>query len=338
MAHRFFAIALVVVGFASLGPSANSQDRASSTAAPPRETFIYKTASNTEIKADVYRLPGDEVRPAVFWMHGGALMFGDRGMLPPDQAYRYLQAGYVIVSIDYRLAPESKLPAILEDVDDAYRWVREKGPQLFRIDPNRIAVVGHSAGGYLTLIAGYRLKPRPKVLVSFYGYGDITEEWTTRPSEFHIKQGRIAKEAAESVVGERVLSESPIFPRVRFYGYCRQNGLWPKAVTTFDPQTELEKIEPFRPVRHVTKDYPPTLLLHGDRDTDVPFEESVRMAAALKQHDIPHQLIRMENSDHLFDVFPAGLTPDAQPIGLRDPKVAAAFDQVVAFLNKHLGR
>lgn len=74
-----------------------------------------------------------------------------------------------------------------------------------------------------------------------------------------------------------MLSGSPIFPRVTFYNYCRQKGLWPKEVAALEPGKEPEKLERFCPVRHVTREYPPTLLLHGARDTDVPFEESVRM-------------------------------------------------------------
>lgn len=339
MANRFRRIALVVAALALFGIPANPQDTNKSSAlAPSRRTYTYKTVGDCEIKADVYRLPGNEDRPAILWIHGGALMFGDRATLPADQAERYLRAGYVIVSIDYRLAPETKLPAILEDVDDAYRWMREKGPKLFHVSSDRIAVVGNSAGGYLTLMAGYRLMPRPGALVSFYGYGDITGEWTTLPSKFYLERDRIAKEEAEKVVGGRVLSGSPIFPRVTFYNYCRQNGLWDQAVTTFDPQAEPEKLEPFCPVRHVTKDYPPTLLLHGDRDTDVPFAQSEQMAAALKEHHVPYHLIRMKGFDHLFDKFPNGWGPDAEPIGLKHPKVAEAFDQVVTFLNAHVGR
>ena len=339
VAHRFLRIAFVLTGFALFGPPLNAQDaNKSSVPAPSRETYTYKTVGDCEIKADVYRLPGDDVRPAILWIHGGALMFGDRGTLAADQAERYLRAGYVIVSIDYRQAPESKLPAILEDIDDAYRWLRENGPHLFHIAPDRIALVGNSGGGYLTLMAGYRLIPRPGALVSFYGYGDITSEWTTRPSKFYLEGDRITKEDAEKAVGERVLSESPIFPRVIFYNYCRQNGLWPKAVTTFEPETEPSKFEPFCPVRHITKDYPPTMLLHGDQDSDVPFAQSQQMAAALKQHNVPHQLLRMKGFDHLFDKFPKGWEPNAEPIGLKDPKVAEAFDQVVAFLKMHVGR
>jgi acetyl esterase/lipase len=326
----------------SLGLEVDAQSArpvgAGSEATFSKATYTYKRVGECDIKADVYRLPGKDVRPAIVWIHGGALIFGDRGTVRPDQLQRYLRAGYAVVSIDYRLAPETKLPDIIEDLRDAYRWVREKGPELFWVNADRIALVGNSAGGYLALMAGFSVTPRPKALVAFYGYGDITGAWTTRPDPHYLTLERVTKEDAYKVVGGKVLSESPIFPRVMFYNYTRQNGLWPREVAALDPDKEPDKLEQFSPIRHVTKEYPPTLLLHGDKDTDVPFEESVRMAAALKQVGIPHQLIRMRNYDHLFDVFPTGWTPDAEPLGLKDPKVAAAYDDVVKFLSKHVGR
>ena len=319
-------------------PEAAGQAGTGSEESFSKETYTYKRVGECDIKADVFRLPGKDVRPAIVWIHGGALIFSNRGALRPDQLQRYLQAGYAVVSIDYRLAPETKLPEIIEDLQDAYLWVREQGPKLFSIDPNRVALVGNSAGGYLALMAGFSVNPRPKALISFYGYGDITGDWESRPDPHYLKLDRVTKEDAYKAVGGKVLSESPDFPRVMFYIFCRQNGLWPKEVAALDPTKEPEKFERFCPVRHITKEYPPTLLLHGDEDTDVPFEESVRMAAALKRDEVPHQLIRMKKYGHSFDYFPRGWVPNAEPIGLKDPKVAAAYDDVVAFLNKHVGR
>ena len=113
---------------------------------PSRKTYTYKTVKDCVIQADIYRLPGEQVRPVILWIHGGALIFSDRGSVRQHQLQRYLQAGYVVVSIDYRLAPETKLPEIIEDLQDAYQWVRKKGPELFRIDPDHVALVGNSQG------------------------------------------------------------------------------------------------------------------------------------------------------------------------------------------------
>ncbi len=249
---------------------------------------------------------------------------GHRGGIRAEQLDRYLDAGFAVVSIDYRLAPETKLPAILDDVSDAYRWVRAEGPKLFRIDPNRIAVIGHSAGGYLTLTAGYRFRPRPRALVSFYGYGDIAGDWYSKPDPFYSRQPAVSKEEAYGAVGREVISGAPgPNQRGRFYLYTRQHGIWPQEVAGRDPAAEARAFDAFCPVRNVTADYPPTLLLHGDADTDVPFAQSEQMAAELERRGVEHQFIRIPGGPHGFDA------PGK-------PGVSEALDQVIAFLKKHL--
>src|SRR5262245_32154216 len=130
-----------------------------------RKTIVYKTVGNCEIKADVYCASTGPVRPLIVWIHGGALMMGGRGDVA-DHLDIYLNAGYALVSIDYRLAPESKITAIIEDVQDAFRWIRGDAAKQFGFDPNRLAVIGHSAGGYLTLMTGICIEPRPQALIS----------------------------------------------------------------------------------------------------------------------------------------------------------------------------
>ena len=68
----------------------------------------------------------------------------------------------------------------------------------------------------------------------------------------------------------------------------------------FDRATIAEEIAPFEPVRNVTADYPPTLLIHGTSDTDVPYEESTMMAEQLKRHGVPFLLKSIENGEHGF--------------------------------------
>jgi acetyl esterase/lipase len=279
-----------------------------------KTTYTYKVlADGQKLKADVYRRADDIVRPVVIWIHGGALILGDRSLSPQAGTLegRLLKAGYAVVSIDYRLAPHVKLPAIIEDVQDACTWVRNKGPKLFHIDPDKIAVAGGSAGGYLTLMTGFRVKPRPKVLVSLWGYGDIDGAWYSKPDPFYRKQPLVSKEEADKQGGGKL------------YLYLRQQGLWPKKLTGRDPATEPRAFDPFCPVRNVTRKYPPTLLVHGDKDTDVPYEQSVAMAMELKRQRVEHKLIRLAGAGH-------GLSK------ANAKAVAQTHARVVAFLDKYL--
>lgn len=198
-------------------------------------SYVFKRVGSLQIEADVYRPAHTGKRPCVFWIHGGALIMGHRGNLRALQRQQYLDAGYVVVSPDYRLAPETKLPEILADLRDAYQWVREKGPDLFGIDPSRIAVVGHSAGGYLALsTAGF--SPPPRAIVSFCGYGDIGADWYAKPDAFYLRQLPVSREEAFAAVGSQGLTgtRGPN-QRFRFYLFARQQGLWPELVAGISP-------------------------------------------------------------------------------------------------------
>lgn len=155
-------------------------DAASEPAAVTVTTHTYKTVGDLEIKADVHRPADDIVRPVVVWIHGGALINGHRAGISGRVNDMMLGAGYTVVSIDYRLAPETQLPGIIEDIEDAFRWIRAEGPTLFHANVDKLAVMGGSAGGYLTLMSGYRVEPPPAVLVAFWGYGDLIGDGTTR--------------------------------------------------------------------------------------------------------------------------------------------------------------
>src|SRR5439155_13262304 len=135
----------------------------------------------------------------------------------------------VVVSIDYRLAPETKLPAILEDLHDACRWVRAQGPGLFAADAKRLAVMGESAGGFLTLAAGFRVEPRPGALVSFWGYGDVAGAWRSCPDPYYRRLPLVSKEAANAAASNTgVVVRRGDRRGSPFILYCRHNGGWTK--------------------------------------------------------------------------------------------------------------
>lgn len=292
-------LATLVLSTVTLGPAFLRAEEPALT----KKTYTFKTVGETAIQADVYRQADDKVRPVVVWIHGGALIVGSRTSVPQQILNLCRTEGFVLVSLDYRLAPEVKLPAIIEDIEDAFRWLREQGPKLFHIDPDKLVVTGGSAGGYLTLMTGFRVKPRPKALVAYWGYGDVDGEWYTKPSDFYRKSTPlIAKEEAEKAVGGKVLSGTEggeqQTARGRFYRYLRQNGLWTKEVTGFDPVKQRDKLDPYCPVRNVSPDYPPTLLLHGTEDTDVPYELSAAMAKELARHKVAHELVTVPGAGH----------------------------------------
>ena len=204
-------------------------------------TRTYKTVETLPLQADVYgaETPADVPKPAIGWIHGGALIMGNRAGIVPGQLDRYVDAGFVVVSIDYRLAPETKLPAIAEDVEDAFRWLRSSGVDEFGIDPDRIGVVGHSAGGYLTLLAGHRVDPAPSALVSFYGYGNIAGDWYSKPDPFYNTFDRLSKDNARRAIGEDELVDGAADPARRdYYLWCLT---WTGSRNTH-PQKTLAKL------------------------------------------------------------------------------------------------
>jgi len=164
-------------------------------------------------------------------------MRGARLGIEPRMKKRFLDAGYVLFSVDYRLAPGAKVADMIEDIQDAYAWIRQHGPKLYNIDVGKIPVYGSSAGGYLTLLSGVCFEPKPPVLLSMWGFCDIETGWPTKPDIW----------------------------------------TWPKDVTGLDPAYPSEAYDPFCPVRSVTAQYPPTFPMHGENDADVPFQQSVLM-------------------------------------------------------------
>ena len=328
------ALVLAVVLAAAYMPVVGPDGRAQAAGGIEREqllrsvlsqTYAYKTVGDLPIMADVHRLADDVVRPVVVWIHGGALIFGNRGGLF-GASEMMLEAGYVVVSIDYRLAPETQLPSIIEDLEDALAWVHTRGRELFNADTSKIAVMGGSAGGYLTLMSGFRAEHRPTVLVSFWGYGDLVGDWYSQPSEHarHNQRKVSAEEAYAQVNGPPIAdARDRAGNGFTFYNYSRQNGLWPKEVSGWDPHTQAENFFPFMPVKHVTPGYPPTMLVHGTEDTDVPYELSVMMAEQFKMHGVEHELVTIPGAEHNL----SGGDPEL---------VAKAYDDVVAWVNQYM--
>jgi acetyl esterase/lipase len=304
-----------------------SIDRSAAETSFKRTTVTYREIDGHKILADVYRPQDAKIRPVIVWIHGGALIMGNRDLEKSDFLLAFAEAeGCAVVSVDYRLAPETKLPDIISDIEEAFRWLAGDGAKQFHLDPRRIVVAGASAGGYLTLVTGYRVRPKPKALVALYGFGDLVGDWSSKPNPYpSYNLRKISREEAESQTDGTIISDSDARKGDGglIYMYYRQNGLWPEEVSGFPRSTVANKIAPFEPIRNVTRNWPPTLLIHGTRDTDVPYEQSGLMAKKFKQKGVPFTLIPIENGEHGFE--------GGDPQKIRD-----AYKAMREFIKEHL--
>jgi acetyl esterase/lipase len=306
-----------------------------------KTTTAYKKIDGHEILADVYRPKGDRICPVIVHLHGGALIMGNRALESPSlNAYRAqhperpyfdllefaARHGYAVVSIDYRLAPETKLPEIISDVESAFRWIGGEGARQFYLDTDRMLTFGGSAGGYLTLVTGYRVSPKPKALVSLYGYGQLNAGWYTKPNPYPgYTRREVTREEAMRQTDGRVISDGELRTGngSLIYMYYRQNGLWTREVSGFSQDSLAREIVQYEPAKNVTREYPPTLLIHGTQDTDVPFEESVNMAEQFKKNGVPYIFLPIQKGEHEF-------------IGGDLTQIKDAYHTMMEFMTKYL--
>ena len=178
-------------------------------------TDTYKTVDGLAIRADVYRpdrsepVPGHRLHPRRCAHHG------QPGVGQP-RAGRALPRRWVRGRLD-RLPPGARDQAASHR--DGSRRRHGLGSWTLALagiglDADRLAVVGASAGGYLALLAGHRVRPRPRAIVSFYGYGDIAGPWYSRPDPFYLLEPEVSESDARRadrtpVVGRRGFGQRP---------------------------------------------------------------------------------------------------------------------------------
>lgn len=266
---------------------------------PTASTHVYRTVAGCPLNVDVYRPAQASRPPVVAFLHGGALIWGTRRSVPGWLIDALCGRGIAVASFDYRLAPETKLGEIVTDIRSALAWLGGLGGESLSLNGSRLAVAGASAGGYLALLCG-TFEPSPKAVVSLYGYGDILGEWYSRPSAHYCAMPLVDEVAAAAVVGDQPISEAG-FDRFTYYLRTRQQASWVQAVAGVDSATAAESLARFCPARNVGADYPPTLLVHGDADTDVPWEQSAGMAEAIRAAGGQAELLTMPGRGHAFD-------------------------------------
>jgi len=238
---------------------------------------------------DVY-LPAAEGNPAkpfpaIVHFHGGGWRVGERSSLGPvldglgfSPFRRLTDAGFVVVSADYRLSGTARFPAQLDDAKAAVRWLRDHADE-FTVDPDRIYAWGDSAGGHLASLVG--LTPAD------------TTAGTTRDTA-----GTVAAVAAWYAPADllRMAEQSRLDAVARADDPGSREELLIGAVLAEAPGKAADA----SPVSHVTPAAPPFLLVHGTADRFVPAAQSKSLAAALEAAGADVELLLIEDADHMW--------------------------------------
>lgn len=259
------------------------------------DDVVYATHDGTELSLDIF-VPKEAktAQPLLLFIHGG----GWRGGKKEDYFYynvKMTDLGYTTASVQYRLSPDNHFPAAVQDVKCAISFLRENA-EAYNIDPKTIIVLGGSAGGHLSLMAGYADHPsldcpddhhdadtQVQGVVNLYGVTDCTTEIAINASQ------------VKGFIGEKY-------------------------------ENAKEAYELASPILQLDKNDPPTLTFHGTIDELVPIAQADRLHKKLDELGIANYYDRVDGWPHSMDVV--------QPINDRCRYVIERFLEIHAPLNE----
>ena len=220
-------------------------------------------------KLDIY-LPddGNGPFPVILSIHGGAFKAGDKADAQVRPMLEGLKRGYAVVSVNYRLSPEAKFPAQIFDIKAAVRWIRANAGQ-FKLNPDKIAAWGGSAGGHLSAMLGTSggVKELEDLALGNPSQSSLVVavvDWFG-PTDFlkmdeQLKEGNVKNPQTHSI---------PDSPESELIGKNLADA--PELVNIVNPET------------YITPDDPPFFIQHGRLDHLVPYQQSVNLADKLEK-------------------------------------------------------
>lgn len=261
--------------------------------------LAYVTNGHERQKLDLYLPAVGEKLPLLIWIHGGAFRMGSKEGIEFDPVpLAYVDQGYAIASLNYRLSQHAIFPAQIEDCKAAVRWLRAHAAQ-FRLDPQRFGAWGPSAGGHLVAMLGTTgqvaefevgehldVSSRVQCVVDYFGPTDFLQMDAQR-------------------LPDGMIHDTPDSPESELVGG--------------NIQEHPDKVARANPIAYVTNAAPPFLVVHGDQDPLVPYGQSVLLVEALLKVGADVTFYTVEGAGH-------GRFTDPQV-----PKLTAAF------LARHIG-
>jgi acetyl esterase/lipase len=234
----------------------------------------YVTNGHKQQKLDLYVPKLGDNLPLIVWVHGGAWTHGDKNwIIPlrfPPLPRGYFEQGYAIASVEYRFSQHAIFPAQIQDAKAAVRWLRAHAAE-YRLDPNRFAAWGASAGGHLVSLLG----AAPKV------------------KEFDLGENLDVSSEVQAVVDYYGPVDFPNLPE-KVLGAASGESLLIGGSIRDNP----DKARRASPIAYISKDTPPFLIVHGDHDPAVDYHQSVLMEAALKKFGVPVTFYTVKGGGH----------------------------------------
>ena len=242
--------------------------------------------SNVAMKMDILQPKGAKNLPAIIYVTGGGFINAnkDNGI---QLRMHLAEKGYVVGSISYRVAPTAKFPEPLEDVKAAIRYVKANAEK-FGVDPERVGIVGGSAGGYLSAMAGttsgtrtfdkgenLQVNSEVKAAVNLYGLSDLTQVGSDYSEEVQARHRSAGATEALWVNG------SPVF-----------------GGTDGGILADKKAAEKANPINYITKKSAPMLLMHGTADTLVSPSQTDLLFQALQQKGIASERYLVKDAAH----------------------------------------
>jgi acetyl esterase/lipase len=231
----------------------------------------YKYIDSLSLQLDIYKLK-DLVEPApvLIFIHGGAWRSGKRSDYL-TYLVDYAKKGYITATISYRLVKQAPFPAAVQDVNCGVKWIKSHAAE-YGIDPERIALIGGSAGGHLAMMTGYGAEyplfnqdcaiegeNKVQAVIDLYGPVDLTTPYAV--STYQVQD---------------------------FLN------------TTYDKDSDIFELA--SPKTFISSDDPPTLIFQGTIDALVPYSQSDSLASWLEKAGVPHDYHRLKGWPHTMDL------------------------------------
>lgn len=236
---------------------------------PTEDGLVYGEVDGVKLTMDYYAPKGSGPHPIAIVIHGGGYQRGNSKSGSEAYVADFLApAGYAVFSINYRLAPKYPYPYMLYDVARSIRYLRHNAKH-WNADPNKIALVGGSAGGFLSNMAGLR---------NFPG-------------------NRAAKDPVDRE-SARVQAVVTLFAQSSFATVPLNKDVHALLDPLIQRKGEKEALREASPITYVNRNAPPFLLIQGDKDEYIPFSEDTNLQAALRKVGVRCNIIRIPGGKH----------------------------------------